>query len=221
MPFHSLTSKLKLFLHRLKKDNVFTRFLVFFYIILQLITNSKPKKNQHIWIIGENAGDCLQDNGYYFYKYCREFHPEHPVFFIIKKSSPFFNTMCTDNHVICYGSYRHIELFFSAQTFFYTHNFKDILYKKLFNFFRRNQKLVYLHHGVLGFKKFDNFYYKNRNAMDIFVVGSELEKNILINQADVEQAKVKAIGYARYDYLKNNITSKNILYIPAQTQRKY
>lgn len=206
-------NKVRVFFLKIKNEDILSRITSFFYVIFFYLL-SKPVSKKNIWLIGENAGDCLQDNGYYFYKYCRELHPEHPVFFIIKKSSPFFSIMCTDNHVICYGSYRHIALFFSAHALFYTHNFKDILYKRLFNIFRRNQKLVYLHHGVLGFKKFDDFYYKNRNAMDNFIVGSELEKNILINQVGIEQEKVKAIGYARYDHLKNNITSKSIVYIP-------
>lgn len=215
MPYYKTLSNLNLFIILLNKENITNRVMVLFYCLLQsALTLLQHKNHKIIWLIGENAGDCLQDNGYYFYRYCREQHPRDNTFFLINKSSPFYNELRKDNHVILYGSFRHIELFFSANILFYTHNFKDILYKKLFNFFRKNQKLVYLHHGVLGFKKFDKFYSKNKNAMNIFTVGSELEKDILITQEGVYQEKIKTTGYARYDYLKNKVHAKEIVYIP-------
>jgi CDP-glycerol glycerophosphotransferase (TagB/SpsB family) len=77
-------------------------------------------------------------------------------------------------------------------------------------------KLVFLHHGVLGFKKFNDYYLNDKNRMDIFTVGSEAERRILIETIGVNSDIVKVTGYARYDFLRNELPRhrRQIVYMP-------
>lgn len=175
-----------------------------------------------VWLIGENRGECLKENGYWFFQYCRKNHPNRKVFFVIKKKSPYYqNEMFKDDSVIVYGSKRHGRVFKRARLCFYTHTYRDLVYRRLFEIFGRGKKLVYLHHGVLGFKKFNSFYQKHRNIMDLFVVGSNLEKSILINQVGVDSHRIEVLGYPRNDglYDASHENTGQIVYIP--THRNY
>jgi len=206
------------FANRLKKEDILGRITLFlalsilhFSSYLHLI-----RKDRNIWLIGENAGQCLQDNGYFFYSYCKTQHHQRLVYFLIKNSSPYYKDLRNDPRAIRYGSLKHAYLFFLADTCLYTHTYRDIIYKNYFCIFKKNKKLIYLHHGFLAFKKFDDFYFKNKNIMDIFTIGSNLEADILQNEIGVHPQKLKITGYARYDWL-NNISQdqhNQIAYIP-------
>jgi CDP-glycerol glycerophosphotransferase (TagB/SpsB family) len=94
------------------------------------------------------------------------------------------------------------------------------MYRRFFEVFGRKKKLVYLHHGTLGFKKFDPFYHENCNIMQIFTVGSTLERDILVDQEGVDEHRVKVTGYARADLLRDSMSmARQILYMP--THRRH
>ncbi len=176
----------------------------------------------NIWVIGENRGECLKENGYWFYKYCRKHYPEQEVYFIVKKISPYFKQeMDRDPNVIPYGSVRHAHMFINSSICLYTHTYRDVMYRRFFELFGKKKKLVYLHHGVLGFKKINKFSHKHRNIMEFCVVGSNLEKDLLVNQAKVDRDKIKVLGYPRYDHLSNapSPSTQQIIFIP--THRNY
>ena len=66
--------------------NAFT--ILSFNFLYRIILPVNQAKNN--WLIGENRGECLKENGYWFYKYCREHHPEQTVFFFSKNNIAFF-----------------------------------------------------------------------------------------------------------------------------------
>lgn len=203
--------KLKKFLH--KTGVIFLLCCFAFYRRLRHRNHS----SREIWLIGEFRGHCLNDNGYFFFRYCRECFPDKEVYFLIDRDSPNYqNWLKTDENVVHFGSVRHVYLFCNARIGFYTHSFPDLMYRRIFDIFGRRLKLVFLHHGVLGFKKFNDYYLKDKNRMDVFIVGSEGERRILIEKIGVKSDIVKATGYARYDFLKNDLSRHHyqIAYIP-------
>ena len=180
------------------------------------------KRGDGVWLIGENRGECVKDNGYVFYNYCRESHPDKSVYFLIKTKSPYYTeSLKRDDHVIRYGSIAHILIFNRAQLCFYTHTYRDVMYRRFYEVFGTGKSLVYLHHGTLGFKKFNSFYQAHNNVMGVFTVGSNLEKDILVDRAGVEAKRVKVTGYARYDTMIDRIDPcrRQIVYMP--THRNY
>jgi CDP-glycerol glycerophosphotransferase (TagB/SpsB family) len=176
----------------------------------------RDSKTSSIWLIGEARGKCLQENGYHFFLYCRAQHPDNNVYFVVDKSSRLHKDLADRSHVLTYGSALHINIYLQATICFYTHTYSDFIYRELFLLHHKSKMLVYLHHGVLGFKKFDQRYVSNRNMMNLFVVGSTLERDILIKQAGVDPDKVKVTGYPRYDSMTNSASPDNlqITYFP-------
>lgn len=191
--------------------------------ILQVIDVVLPRarNKDEIWLVGENQGECLGDNGYAFYSFCRQAHPDAAVYFLVKnRTVRLRQEFASDPNVVRYGSARHMRLFVKSGVQFYTHTYRDLLYRRLFELLGRRKKLVYLHHGTLGFKKFDAFYHKHRNRMSIFTVGSEMERKLLVGQADVDADRVRVTGYARTDLLSaKKPTIRQVLYIP--THRRH
>ena len=68
--------KLKIRIHQFK-----TLFLLYTFKIISMIPYNKK-----YWIICERGYDA-RDNGYHFYKYMKENHPEQKVYYIIDKNS--------------------------------------------------------------------------------------------------------------------------------------
>lgn len=200
------------------------RVCTFIYLFFNSLFDSSinPHHQNHTWVIGENRGECLKENGYWFYKYCRIHYPEQEVYFIMKEVSPYFKQENDrDPNVISYGSIRHAQVFNNSSICLYTHTYRDVMYRRFHELFGKKKKLIYLHHGVLGFKKFNIFYHKNCNIMDLFIVGSNLEKELLVNQEKVDKNKIKVLGYPRYDHLSNAPAphAQQIIFIP--THRNY
>ena len=175
------------------------------------------KLNEPPWLIGENYGKCLQDNGYIFYKFCRKTYPLKPIYFISTKGSmdndPFLKA---DENIIIHGSIKHIFYFLLADTLIYSHSQSDIGYIQLIKIFKRNCQKIFLQHGCIGLKKIDSTYRKNHNEMDIFIVTSYFEKNIVLKNFNFPEETIRITGLARYDnlnpYKKNK--KKSILYMP-------
>lgn len=178
--------------------------------------------DSEIWLIGENQGECLEDNGFSFYRYCRTRHSSKSVYFLIKTTSPLYREISSaDENVVKYGSLNHVLMFSRAKLLFYTHTCRDVMYRRFFEMFGRGKSLVFLHHGTLGFKKFDPFYQRNRNIMDLFTVGSALEQDILVNRAGVDESRVLLTGYARSDFLAQDTSGpeRQVLFMP--THRRH
>ena len=195
--------------------------IVSFYKIKYLFNRDNNKEN-NLWLVGENQGACLMENAYWFYKFCRFKYPDLNVYFVMNKHSPFYTRESFyDPNVLQYGSQEHALIFINSTLCFYTHTYKDLAYRRIFELFGKRKQLIYLHHGVLGFKKFDDFYKKNKNIMELFTVGSYLEKDILIHQEGVDKNKVKVTGYCRYDHLYNDVikTPRQLVFMP--THRNY
>ncbi len=175
-----------------------------------------------VWLVGENRGECLRENGYYFFHYMKAKNSRAKVYFLVKSVSPYYDLALGDS-LVRYGSARHAVIFSRAKVLFYTHTYRDLMFRRYFEIFGKNKLLVYLHHGVLGFKRFNEFYRRNRNIMSLFTVGSEREKEILVMQELVDERRVKVTGYSRYDFYPPRLRRRegrvNILYMP--THRNY
>ncbi len=204
-------------------DEVAGRFLAAVFLPLRPLVNLLPnQRNGEVWLIGENRGECLHDNGEAFFRYCQNVHPEIVTCFLVKSNSPRYNSLRqSGQNVVRYGSLQHMFLFMRATRGFYTHTYRDLMYRRFFEIFGTSIDLIYLHHGALGFKKFNAFYQAKSNVMRLFTVGSEFERDILISQVKVDPKRVLVTGYARYDRLEDRalVSPRSMVYMP--THRNY
>lgn len=202
-------------------NSFFQRLLAFIIIplsqcIATLAKLAKIKRNR-IWLIGENRGYLTKDNGYYFFRFCQKHKAKESIYIVVRKSCNDLDKKLKNNRrVLIYGSIRHFLLFGACDIGLYTHDYRDLMFRRIFQLFGKHKKLVYLHHGVLGLKRFDDFYMANKNIMEVFTIAFRHEENILRNIIQVDPKKLFRTGYARHDYLvdRSQGMQNQIVYIP-------
>ena len=171
-----------------------------------------------IWLIGENEGRCLSDNGYIFYKFCRENHPNNYIYFVTRQESINNDSFLkTDPNIIVFGSFKHIFFFLLSDILIYTHSHSDVGYIQIIKLLKRNCKRIFLQHGIIATGKIHTIYRKKHNEMDIFIVSSDFEKIIVQDNFSFNKNIIKVTGLARYDKLttiKPPYSQKKILYMP-------
>ena len=72
------------------------------------------KKYSGAWVVCERPSEA-RDNGYHFFKYVRENHPEKLCYYAIKKNSPDFHKVAHFGNIIEYGSLKHWLLYLCAE----------------------------------------------------------------------------------------------------------
>lgn len=191
--------------------------------ILKIIYILFLKKNRDIWLICETENQA-QDNGYHFFKYIRENYPEKKVYYLIKKSSVDYPKLKKLGNLLKYMSIKHILYMFQAKIILSTHGLWMIpmelgILKKHTKKMIQAKKIM-LQHGITGIKNIEKDYHRSNFEMkDGFIVSSEFEKKIVVNNLGYKEKEVLLTGMPRMDNLLKNPTSKNsILFIP--TYRK-
>lgn len=215
----SITLKTRKFFDRLKFYTHLLKcaIIISLFFPIRLFPRREDKK---IWLIGENSGETLKDNGYFFFKYCCENQESSQyIFFITQKKYILKDSyLKSKNNLIIYGSVKHIIYLFRAHIFIYSQSHRDILYDPLFYIISKNKKIVSLKHGVFGLKKAIDYFIRHRNEADIITAVSEFEKSILTNQINIDPQKIRITGLARFDFLEDESCDDNtrgqILFMP-------
>ena len=193
---------------------------LFCYFILKPYWDHKK-----LWLICEKYCTMAQDNGLYFFRYCMEHAPEKDrsrIFYVIDKKCPDYQAVKEyDANVIQFMSFKYM-IYLSAARYlistdairhFYIWDSPNSIYKVLY---QARKNIVFLQHGVTALKRVDFFYGKGKpGSCDLFVVTSEKEKQIVIDNFDYEPDEVINTGFARWDVLKDKSqNSHDILVMP-------
>ena len=175
-------------------------------------------KYKNMWLISERGIEA-KDNGYVFFKYLRENHPEINAWFLIDSSHKKDYDKVKDlGNIIEYGSLEHKIAFFLSDVLISSHtgflepwNYK--LYKLIFD--RDNKKkFVFLQHGVIlsDLSK----YYNSSNKIDLFITTTKAEYESICQQNyGFDKGVVVQTGLARYDNLNEFKLKKQILLMPS------
>lgn len=164
-------------------------------------------KQKNIWLVFEKFADGAQDNGYYFFKYCYNERKEKKLFYIIKPDSPDIkNLKGMNDRVLNFMSFKYMvylyaaNLLVSSESKNHVYNLraqKGRLKKAL-----THKKIVFLQHGVIGLKRIDHIFNKSGpNAVDLFMVSSEYEKKIVMENFLYDDREVVITGLCRWDII--------------------
>lgn len=166
---------------------------------------------QNHWVICERGTDA-RDNGYWFYKYIKENHPEQKAYFIIDQSSEDYGKVKED--AVDFGSLKSYWILTSAKKRISTHygSGLPIVSEKLFRFCRLDQNFYFLQHGITKADLVN--LYRNRAPMEMFVCGAKPEYDYVLKQYGHSDQVVRYTGFARFDQLHNTQTKKQILVMP-------
>ncbi len=191
--------------------------LYIFICILNKKINSDKSITGNLWLIGENYGNCLQDNGYHFFNYCQTQKNKEEIFFVTNKKSlqQIQSSGNSTYNIVIYGTYKHTEILLYSKALLFSHSPRDLLYPLIQPFIFKKQCIVFLQHGVFGLKKSNRDQKFFLKYLDIFIVSSEWEKNIIKSNFNINEEKIEITGLARYDTLIDKTSSdKKLLYIP-------
>ena len=176
-------------------------------------------RGREIWLVSERGTDA-RDNGYHFYRYLREEHPEIEAYYVIAADSADRKKVETLGNVVLHGTLRHYLLFIAAKEKISTHingyTPHIAFYKKCGKLLPWKGNRIFLQHGVI--KDDLTELYREKTAVDIFVCGAKPEYDYVSANFHYTD-EVKYTGLARYDALYDIKTKDQILLMP--TWRMY
>ncbi|MGZ9772949.1 CDP-glycerol glycerophosphotransferase family protein [Bacillus toyonensis] len=167
-------------------------------------------RKKPVWLIGENLGEVAQDNGFAFFENCINKNVPEDTYYVSKKSNKNMdNLLPYKNKVLIYDSFKHLVLYFLSQYVIVSHGIRDVIPTIAHNkMASNNKKIIYLQHGIIAMKKLQF----NRNSYNgmikKFVVSSEHEKNIMINEMNFKEKQVMVTGLVRFDSLVDKSKEK-------------
>lgn len=180
-------------------------------------------RNKEVWLISERGTDA-RDNGYHFFRYLREHHPEIECFYVIAKDSPDRDHVASIGKVVDYKSLRHYLLFFCAKYLVSSHfmgftpnrDFYMYIQPKIAKKAVRG-KNIFLQHGITK----DNLlgFYQENTKLDLFICGAKPEYDYIKENWHYKHNEVQYTGFARFDSLSNHKTKRQVLIMP--TWRKW
>ena len=132
------------------------------FIFAFLIAKIYRLKRKNLWLICENQYEA-RDNGYWFFKYMVEHHPEQDVVYCIDPSSVDATKVTSLGPVISFGSFKHWIYYLSAQRNISSHkngNPNAAVCYLLEMYGHLNHHRVFLQHGVI-MNDLEWLYYEN------------------------------------------------------------
>ena len=193
--------------------------LIIAYIFAFFIKIFSPTM-RNVWVLSER-GDDARDNGYFFYKYLIEKHPEIKVYYAIKKSAVDAKRI-RQQDLLNYNSFKHFVFFALCTVCISSHasggDIPYVDYYRKFIFSKRSKKKeIFLQHGIIKDYLPSLCYPKIRP--NLFVCGAEPEWRYIHDNFNHPEGVVQYTGLARYDSLNEFKTKNQILVMP--TFRKY
>lgn len=163
----------------------------------------KKSKMQDTWLISERGIDA-RDNGYWFYKYMKENHPDQNVKYVITENSIDYKKIDA-NDVVKYRSKEHYfyflyaEKLISAEIMGFSPN--EQLYYRLnkLGLIKLKGKTIFLQHGIT--KDFSKYMLADKTKLDLFICGAIPEYEYMINTYGYNENTAKLTGFARFDKL--------------------
>ena len=175
------------------------------------------KKN--IWIFSEKKTEA-RDNGYHFFKYIREKHPEIAAYYVITKNSAERNKVEKLGRVINYDSFRHCLYYFAAKErvcsqIHGVRPFEELSgLTRLYFYRRKDQRQINLKHGISKDFRPDAFDFR-KVGFDLYVSGAKPEYEYIKKTFSYPDKNIVLSGFCRFDALQHaGGTEKIILIMP-------
>ena len=168
-----------------------------------------------LWLICDNKKEA-RDNGYWFFRYLREQHPEQDAVYAISKRSPDYQRVKPLGKTVSYGSLRHWILYLTARVNISSQKGGKpnaaVCYALEVKGFLRNTR-VFLQHGIIK-DDMDWLHYEN-TKMTRFVTSTKREYRFLCDTFGYPEGAVIQTGLCRFDNLQQfTVKPRQILVMP-------
>jgi len=166
---------------------------------------------KRIWLISESE-NMARDNGFAFYKFLKNNHPEILSFYAINKKSPDYENVKEYGDIIKWASLKHYLLYMSCEWNISSHkegNPNQTIFTILHLYLNLFNNRVFLQHGVL-YQNFEMFHFKN-TKFKLFITGAKDEYEYVKKIYGYKNNQVKYTGLARFDYLYDAVRDEKII----------
>lgn len=172
-------------------------------------------KHPHMWLICERKTDA-RDNGYWFFKYMVENHPEQETVYAISHDSADYLKVKNIGKVIEFGSLKHWIYYFAAEKNVSSQkegkpNAAVCFVLEVYLGIRKNR--VYLKHGII--KDDMKWIYYNVSKINLLCCAAKREQKYIQDKFGYPEDHVQLVGLCRFDnLLTEHDTKKQILVLP-------
>lgn len=197
----------------------FVFIILFIPSLLYKMTNKL--RGRKLWLVAENGE--ARDNGYHFFKYVRENHPEDPCYFAVMKDSAGLSSVKKLGNAIYWGSLKHWFYYMSADLNISSQkngNPSPIFWYFMHRVLGVYRNRVFLQHGITHNNP--KLMYHRCTKFKYFICGAKQEAEFIKENFGYPDGAVVLTGFPRWDNLKNlNVggKQKSILIMP--TWRKW
>ena len=201
----------------IKLKDIFTPFIFLLAIIPAFIYKAYLAiKKQPLWLICED-GNTARDNGYYFYKYMRDKHPEVNCRYVIRKTSDAYEKIAKlGKKPIEMSSFRHYVSYLAAKWNISNHkhgNPNQPLFYVIHVILNLYNNRVFLQHGITT-NDSPWIYYKN-TKFRFFICATKPEYDFVKEKFGYPEENVVLAGFPRFDTLVDESKNKKqILIMP-------
>ena len=191
--------------------------LMAFFKLIGAVCRSCSAKYRGLWLVCERGNDA-RDNGYWFYRYLKEVHPEINAHYVIEPDSADRAKIETLGGMVPRGSFSHYLMYYCADFLIGTHVqpcAPDLIlfYHLAVKGIRARGKQVFLQHGIIK-DEMECLHRKNMN-IDLFVCGAKPEYEYIRDTFGYPENVPQYVGLPRFDNLiRAKQKEKMILVMP-------
>ncbi len=206
---------------RLRRSGILPllKYLVLFPVVK---LTSRFSNSEDIWLMDERVSRSAEDNGYFFFKFMREKHPQVKLFYVIDSHSPHRQYVEPLGNVVSKYSFKHAYFLHRAKVLLSTDAFRSLAYPyEVVRSWRRKTHNVFLQHGVAG-NKTTTYTRKNYPYFSQIITSNSIESEFFAKTPyDFEADQISETGMARLDnlVLDQGVPKRMILVAP--TWRKW
>ena len=170
---------------------------------------------RELWLICDNKNEA-RDNGYWFFKYLCEQHPEQDAVYAINKRSPDYQKVRDLGKTVRYGSFRHWILYLAARVNISSQkggkpNAAVCYFLEVKGLLKNTR--VFLQHGIIK-DDMDWLHYEN-TKMRMFVTSVEREYRFLSETFGYPEGYIVKTGLCRFDNLQSfTVNPRQLLLMP-------
>lgn len=172
-------------------------------------------RHRNIWLVCERKSDA-RDNGYWFFKYMKEQHPEIETIYAIDKQSPDYKKVAGLGKTIQFGSLNHWLYYWAAEKNISSQkegkpNAALCMLLEVILGFRQNR--VYLKHGII--KDYQQWVFKEVSKFNLIICGAKREYDYMLANFGYDKTELVLTGLSRFDnLLSDHIVKRQILVMP-------
>lgn len=189
----------------------------FYFVVLKLFHRELLK--QDIWLIREKPNEA-RDNGFHFFKYMRTEHTEIPVYYVISEKATDYKNIAEYGNVVQTNGKMHFLLFLSCHYSISSQAYGayplqlDQQCLKIVQFFcRKDQKVVFLQHGIIKDELSHYAFDAEKCNIDYFVTSAEREFNFIKGKYGYSGKNIGCTGLCRFDNLTKGVKEENTLLV--------